>query len=184
MTTTTTINGIDVAALRGTIQAIDENPTLGAARFRSTSEWHDDRRVSTSIQDFTAAGSEHSRPQAHVIPTDLPTALLGTDQGPAPLEVALAALTSCVTTTIVAHASAKGIELEAVRVNVNGDLDLRGFLNLSDEVRKGYQQLDLSVSIRSGLSKEELETFVHSALRFSPVLDLFQCGTEILTEQL
>lgn len=175
----TTINGFDVHALRETIQTIDNSPELGEASFRSVSEWQEDRRVLSSIRTFTAAGADHDRPDAHELSTDLPTALLGTDRGPSPLELALTALTSCVTTTIVAHASARGIELDALRVQAVGNLDLRGFLDLSKDVRKGYRRLRLEVSIRGGLEQMELEEFVNSAVRFSPVLDLFQNGAAV-----
>jgi uncharacterized OsmC-like protein len=180
MTTTqpTTINGIDRDALSKTTSTIAMNPDLGRATFRSSSHWIDNRHVTTVIDQFSAAGGTHQRAARHQLDTDLPTPLMGTDVGPSPLEVALSALGSCVATTVVVHAAAKGIELDNVEVTIAGKLDLRGFLNLAD-VRTGYQRLDLKVSFQSGLAEKEVARFVESATRFSPVLDLFRRGTQV-----
>jgi uncharacterized OsmC-like protein len=180
MTTTqpTTINGIDRDALSKTTSTIAMNPDLGRATFRSSSHWIDNRHVTTVIDQFSAAGGTHQRAARHQLDTDLPTPLMGTDVGPSPLEVALSALGSCVATTVVVHAAAKGIELDNVEVTIAGELDLRGFLNLAD-VRTGYQRLDLKVTFQSGLAEEEVARFIESATRFSPVLDLFRRGTQV-----
>jgi uncharacterized OsmC-like protein len=173
-----TINGIDRAALATTISMIAKSPDLGGATFHSASHWIDDRHVTTVIDQFSAAGGAHHRAASHQIDTDLPKPLHGTDVGPSPLEVALSALGSCVATTIAVHAAAKGIELVNLEVTIAGGLDLRGFLNLAD-VRPGYQRIELNVMLRSGLAQEEVVRFVESAIRFSPVLDLFRGGTEV-----
>lgn len=178
----TSINGVDVAVLEDAVAAIEKSPELGAVRFRASSEWVHDRRVQSSIRSYRASGAEHDRPEPHRIPTDLPTGIMGTDQGPSPLELALAALTSCVATTIVAQASVQGIALQSVNVGVEGDFDLRGVLNLSDEVRKGYEQLTLAVAVRADLSDEACAAFAADAMEASPMLDLFRHGTRIRAE--
>ncbi len=175
-----TLNGIDIDSLNATLAAVGEQPELGASTFRADCRWIDSRRVATSIDAFAAAGGDHRRRNSHELRTDLPEALGGTDQGPSPLEVALSSLGSCVTTTLVVHAAAKGIALRSVNVTLSGDLDLQGFLNLAD-VRAGYQRLKLEIALDADLSAAEAARFVESGLRFSPVLDLFRHGTEVET---
>ena len=177
-TKTTSINGIDTKALHATIAAIAAQPSLGAAAFETRSDWLDDRRVRTTVDSFVAAGGRHTRPQAFEFDTDTPTALLGTDRGASPLELALTALGSCITTTLVAHAAAKGITLRAVNAHTLGDIDLRGFLNVA-KVRVGYRKLEITITIDSDMDATETQKFVHSGLQFSPVLDLFTSGTAI-----
>ena len=106
--------------------------------------------------------------------------MLGTDQGTSPLELALAALGSCIATTLVAHASAQGIALRAVNAHTTGDIDLRGFLNIA-KVRVGYGKLQVVITIDSDMDANETQAFVASGLRFSPVFDLFTAGTAIET---
>ena len=174
------LNGIDLGALQETIATVGERPELGATTFRAESHWVDSRRIATTIDSFSAGGGEHRRPAPHELLSDLPEALGGTDQGPSPLEVALAALGSCVATTLVVHAAAKGVPLRAASVKLSGELDLRGFLNLA-EVRTGYERLKLDITLDADLTDEEIASFVQSGLRFSPVLDLLRHGTEIET---
>ena len=80
----------------------------------------------------------------------------------------------------VVHAAVKGITPRSANVALSGDLDLRGFLNLA-EVRAGYQRLSVKIEVDADLPDDEIASFVESGLRFSPVLDLFRCGTEVET---
>jgi len=57
----------------------------------------------------------------HVLTTDEPEHLGGTDSGPAPHELFPAALASCVSTTIVMYARARSWEIGRVRVDVDYD---------------------------------------------------------------
>jgi|BarGraIncu00222A_1022003.scaffolds.fasta_scaffold134873_2 putative redox protein len=59
----------------------------------------------------------------HLITTDEPTALGGTDAGPAPHELLGAALASCVSTMIVMYARARDWDLDDVYVDVAYDTD-------------------------------------------------------------
>lgn len=176
----TIVNGVDVSALGETVAAIAKQPVLGATTFRSTSDWQDDRQVVTTIDDFAGGGAEHRRPSAHELITDLPEALMGTDRGPSPLELAVSALGSCIATTLVAHASSREIRLDGLRVNVSGPVDLRGMLNLAD-VRPGYAGLELEVDVSADMPEADLDQFVHETLPRSPVLDLFLNGVPVTT---
>jgi len=63
------------------------------------------------------------------------------DDGPNPVEYLLHALASCVTKSLVAHAAVRGIQLEEVESEVEGNIDLRGYLGLAKEVPKGYTDI-------------------------------------------
>jgi uncharacterized OsmC-like protein len=70
-----------------------------------------------------------------VFDLDEPPVLLGQNLGSNPVEYLLVALSGCLTTAMVAHASAKGIDLKGVESRYEGDIDLRGFLGISPEVK-------------------------------------------------
>jgi uncharacterized OsmC-like protein len=175
-----TLNGVDLLVLRGTVAAITESPELAATNFRSSSRWEDDRRVITTVDAFAAGGSEHRRPAAHAVPTDLPEGLMGSDRGPSPLELATSALGACLATTLVAHASIRGIRLEAVEVQVSGAIDLRGTLDLA-QVRPGFEGLQVTIQVESELSEDALTSFADEVVPLSPMLDLFLRGAPIAT---
>ena len=60
------------------------------------------------------------------------------------------------TTTMVYHAAVRGIKLEEVESELEGDLDLRGFFGISDEVRPGYQEIRVNFKVKT--DAENLET--------------------------
>ncbi len=99
---------------------------------------------------------------------DEPPVLLGDDNAPNPVEYVLSALAGCLTTTMAYHAAARGIEIEAVSSKLEGDLDLQGFLGLSDTVRKGFSEVRVTMRVRSEASPEALLELA----KFSPVYDI------------
>ena len=172
-------NGINVTALGQIVTTIQQQPELGASMFRSASRWDDDRRVTTTVDDFAVCGGELTRPHPHRIDTDVPTTMTGTDRGPTPTELSLGALGACIATTLVAHAAFKDIQLDSLQVKVEGDIDLRGFLGISDEVQVSCHMVRIDIQIEAALPEAQLREFVVSANRFAPVLDLYRRGTEV-----
>ena len=136
--------------------------------------------MTTTVDSFDVAGSEHRRPAPHSVLTDLPEALMGTDRGPSPLELATASLGACIATTLVAHASSRLIRLKALKVQVSGAVDLRGILKLAD-VRPGFEGLQVEIQLEADLSEEELTRFAEETLPLSPMLDLFLRGAPVAT---
>ena len=80
------------------------------------------------------------------------------------------------TTTMVYHAAVRGIELEEVESKLEGDLDLSGFMDLSDEVRPGYEEIRVNFKVKTDI--EDLER-LKELIRFSPVYDVVSKGTNV-----
>src|SRR4029077_659203 len=93
----------------------------------------------------------------HKVTVDEPPSLGGTDKGPNPVELVLAALGTCQEITYRAYAAALGVPLDGVRVELAGDLDLRGFFAVDESVRPGYQGIRGTVHLTSSASRESLE---------------------------
>jgi hypothetical protein len=83
------------------------------------------------------------------------------------------------TTTMVYHAAVRGIRLEEVESKLEGDLDLRGFLAISDEVRPGYQEIRVNFKVKT--DAENLET-LKQLIRLSPVYDVVSNGTRVIVQ--
>jgi hypothetical protein len=90
--------------------------------------------------------------------------------GANPVEFVLHALAACLTTSLVYHAAARGIHIESAESTLESDLDLRGFLGLSDTVRKGYQNIRVGFKIKSDAPAEQLRELC----KFSPVFDSYR----------
>jgi uncharacterized OsmC-like protein len=110
---------------------------------------------------------------------DEPPLLLGEDLGPNPVEYALKALAACVTTALVYHAAAKGIEIRGVESRLEGDLDLRGFLGISEDVPVGYEKIRVYFKIDADISDEEKEELIRMGEKYSPVFNTITKATPV-----
>jgi uncharacterized OsmC-like protein len=106
-----------------------------------------------------------------VFELDEPPVLLGKNLGTNPVEYLLVALSGCLTTSLIAHASAKGIEIKGVESRYEGDLDLRGFLGLSEDVKVGYENIRVYFKIDADVSEEQKEELIRMAQKYSPVFN-------------
>ncbi|UXA08080.1 OsmC family protein [Mycobacterium sp. SMC-2] len=172
MYATTTINGLDVAQIAGTIDAVTANPPLARFQFRARHEWIDGSHSRTTIKDFYGVGQEDaSRTAPFTVDSDEPPVLLGENRAPNASEYVLHALASCLTGTIVFHAAARGIALEGLEATIQGDLDAQGVLGLNDSVRPGYEKIRVTIEATGDVDDNQLAELA-SLTRYSPVLDL------------
>ncbi len=171
----TQTNGVNVDQLVGTIHAIQDNPELAQFTFRATNSWVHGGHSRTTIQGFYGAGSEDaSRTEPFVLDGDEPPVLLGENAGPNAVEVVLHALASCLAVGFIYNAAAKGIQVDALDFDMKGNIDLHGFLGLSEEVRPGYSNIELTYRVESDAPREELEALCAYVQKTSPVLDIIR----------
>ena len=163
------INGVDVDRLGETVKAIQQSPSLATSQFRATNRWINGGHNRSTIQGFYTAGQEDAtRSTPFVLDAGEPPVLLGNDEGANPVEFVLHALAACLTTSLVYHAAARGIRIESVESTLEGDLDLQGFLGLSDQVRRGYKEIRVNFTIKTNATAEQLKELT----KFSPVHDI------------
>ena len=127
------VNGVDVDVLGGTVGAIQADPGMGACRFRASNSWVDGAQNCSRVTGFYGAHQEIAHKQAFEMLADEPAILAGSDDGANPVEYLLHALASCLTTSMIAHAAVRGIKIEAMQSELEGDLDLNGFLGLNHQ---------------------------------------------------
>jgi uncharacterized OsmC-like protein len=173
------INGVAVDQLFKTIDAIKAAPVIAKFKFRLENEWLGGGHNRSTVGGFHGAGQEHVRPRAFTLDADEPPVLLGTDQGPNPVEYLLTALAACVTTAIVYHAAAKQVVIEELETTVEGTIDLRGFLGIDPSVRNGYEQIRMRYRIKTDATDEQLEELVRLGPTYSPVFDSVTKGVPV-----
>jgi len=179
MTTTKTvnrINGVDLDVLLETVKAIQADPELGRCEFRARNKWIDGAHNRTRISGFYAAKQEMSHKQTFELHADEPPMLAGEDQGANPVEHLLNALASCVTTGMVAHAAVRGIEIEELESELEGDIDLRGFLGLDPNVPKGYTNIRVNFRVKTAPENVEM---LKDLAAFSPVYNTIIDGAKV-----
>jgi len=166
------VNGVNTDQLFETIDAIKDNAAIAKFKFRARNQWEDGGLNRTTIDEFYGACESRSHENAFVFAADEPPLLLGEDRGANPVEYLLTALAACVTTSITYHGAARGIKLTRLESELEGDLDLHGFLGMSEAVRPGYEKIQVKFRIEGNASREELETLVQEAKALSPVYDV------------
>ena len=131
------------------------------------------------IATFSAATAleEGYRTQAKIREFDLtidePPVIGGTDTGPTPVELVLAALGTCQEIVYATYARIHGIPLDAVRVQAEGRVDLRGFFGVAD-IPAGFQDVTFTVEVDSPASAEEIAELVAEVNARCPVLDILR----------
>ncbi len=170
------VNGIDMETLGGTVRAIEDEPELGKCRFRASNRWTGGTRNKTMITGFYGAGQEIVHQQTFELHADEPPILAGGDDGANPVEHLLNALASCVTTSMVAHAAVRGIHIEELESELEGDIDLRGFLGLANDVPKGYTDIRIKFKVKADVDNMER---LKRLTAYSPVFNTITQGAKV-----
>jgi len=173
------VNGVNVDKIFETIDSIKDNSDIAKFRFKATNKWVKGGENRTTINEFYGACKTHTRSKPFEFVKDEPPVLLGEDHGANPVEYALSALAGCLTTSLVYHAAAKGIKIDQVESTLEGNLDLRGFLGMDENIRNGYESIQVNFKIKSDASKEQLEELVQLAKKRSPVCDIISNPTPV-----
>ena len=176
-------NGVDTATLFATLDAIKATPEIATFRFRAHNHWIDGSHNRSTIQGFYAAGQEDaSRAEPFTIDAGEPAILLGSDTGANPAEALLHALAACLTTSLVYVAAARGVRLTEVSSTLEGSMDVRGALGLSDDVRNGFDNIRVSFRIKGDAPEEKLREVAMRAQARSAVFDMVTNGVPVTVD--
>lgn len=170
------VNGVDLETLMGTVGAVKADPGLGVCRFRASNAWLGGNHNRSTVTGFYGARQEMAHRQVFTMDADEPAILAGNDEGANPVEHLLHALASCLTTSMVAHAAVRGIRIEALESELEGDLDLNGFLGLDPNVPKGYTAIRAKFRIKA--DPRDM-TAIRELAKFSPVFNTLTMGTTV-----
>ncbi|MDO9411353.1 MAG: OsmC family protein [Pseudolabrys sp.] len=173
------MNGVDTPNLLATISAVGAQPDLAKFKFRARGRWVTGTQSEVTMHGFFGAGGEHT----HVVPYraagDHPAVLCGADAAPTPVEWVLHALASCLIGGIGNISAARGIKLDKADVTIEGDIDLRGILGLSKDVRNGFQGIRVAIAIEGGAPPEKLKDIAMQAKARSAVFDMLTNGAPV-----
>jgi uncharacterized OsmC-like protein len=175
-------NGVDTATLFATLNAVKQAPEAAKFQFRAHNQWVSGTHNRGTIADYFGVGEERSHERTFVFDADHPAILVGQDHGPTPTEFLLHALAACLTAGIANIAAARRIKLTEVRSTVTGDIDLNGILGLNPDVRNGYQQITVHLTIKGDAPAETLRELVEQSRARSAVYDSVTNGVPVAIE--
>ncbi len=154
---TTPANDVDIQAVAGLAGKIQAEPHVADTTWSAQVRWDRGFRSHATIRDFAP------------ITSDEPTSLGGTDTGPNPVEQLLGALGNCLAVGYAANATAAGITIDDLRIDLEGDLDLHTFLGLDPDGNAGYSQLRVQVHLDSDATPQQLDDLHQTVVGTSPV---------------
>ncbi len=160
------INGIDTAALRETVNAVSKDPAKGMTHWKVDSQWRGGTRSDTRVTGCVIGDKQVAKD--FTIKVDEPLELCGTNQYANPQEYLLASLNACMMVGYSALCALEGIELTDLRIVTEGEIDLRGFLGISPDVKPGYDQLKYVVHISGNGTLEQFEKIHQTVMATSP----------------
>ena len=170
------LNGVNVATVSELVKDVTADPELAKCKFHIKNNWITSGQNQTKVDSFYAAKQENSHETPFTMNADEPPLLAGHGKDANPVEYLLHALVSCLTTTLVYHAAVRGIKIEKLESETQGDLDIRGFLGISKEVRCGYQNISVNFKVKT--DAENIDT-LKSLSKLSPVFDVISSGTNV-----
>jgi len=169
-------NGFDIEIVQALVEGVKKQPEMGKAILSANVNWKTGFFTEGLVKDFIAGGVkfDKSRSKPFVILQDHPPEFGGgSNRGAAAGELLLATLGHCITSSFASSATMMGIQLESIRTEVEGHLDMQGMLGLPQPgaVRPGFQEFKVRYYVKSKAPREQLEKAAKMGEALSPVRD-------------
>jgi putative redox protein len=161
-------NGFNLEEFQAMVAAVQQEPDLGKLTFRASYAWKDGFAGDTQLETIEQLGQPIQR--RFTLPGDHPPELLGHDYGPSSVETLMAALGSCIAGTYAKEATARGIDIDGIDIELEAKVDLNGFLQLAP-VRPGPSGIRAKVRVKSGTDDVTLTELCEATKKASPVYD-------------
>jgi uncharacterized OsmC-like protein len=162
----TVVNGINVDDLFLLIDDVKRDPAKGKTNWHVTTTWQGQARSRSEIGSYEI-GAEKV-PRRFSIDIDEPRELGGSNSFANPQEHLIAALNACMTVGYVAQCAVRGITLESLAIETDGEIDLRGFLGIDPAVPQGYENLSYTVRIKGNGTREQFAEVHKAVMATSP----------------
>lgn len=153
-------NGVDLDVFNATVNAVKDDPKKGATAWKVSTKWKGGLKTEATLRNFK-------------LNFDEPEAVAGTDTTVSPHETVLACYGACLTVGMAINAGLNGIKLKNVEVELEGHIDLPGFLGLAGlkglQDLPGYHTVKAVVKVESDAGKEAVKKVFNHVVKYSPV---------------
>jgi uncharacterized OsmC-like protein len=160
------VNGINVDALTALRTRVKQDASQGKTTWRVTTTWQGQTRSRADVSGFAIGGAEV--PRRFSFDIDEPYELGGSNACANPQEYLIAALNACMTVGYVAQCALRGITLTQLKIETEGEIDLRGFLEIDPTVPPGYKSLSYTVRLRGDGTPEQFAEIHAAVMATSP----------------
>lgn len=163
---TNELNGWNLDRMNEAIDGVRDQPEAGRLTWRSRLSW--DGGFGADVRTCAIEQLGEVMERRFTLRGDHPPELLGHNTGPTAIETLLAALGSCLAGTFAAQATARGVAIESLEVDLEGAIDLNGFFGLRP-VPPGLSDLRVAFRVESDADDETLREILAAAKAHSPV---------------
>jgi uncharacterized OsmC-like protein len=162
----TSVNGFDLNQTQQLVDAIAENATNGIVKFQVHSTWTGGPSSSTQVTSWELGDQRFAR--NFTIQADEPQELGGSNSAPNPQELFMAGCNACFIATYAALCALQGIKLEKLEVETKGQLDLRGFFQMDESVKPGYEEMGYTLRVKGDATLEQFNAIHQMMMTISP----------------
>ena len=156
ISTSATLNHVDLDAVSGLVQAIRDRPAAASTNWSAEVRWNGGFRSEARVRSFAP------------VPSDEPEALGGADTAPNPVEQLLGSLGNCLAVGYAANATVAGIAIRDLRIELTGDIDLHAFLGLG-EGHAGFDDIRVAVHLDADAPPDAVKALHDKVIGSSPV---------------
>jgi uncharacterized OsmC-like protein len=162
------LNGVDLRRVASVTRGYRDDPDSGRKRFDATVTWLGGYRTSARLGPYQG------------VVGDEPEELAGSGSGPTPEEMLLAAVGQCLIVGLAGRATARGIRIDELAVDVEGRANLTAAYGV-EKGNPGFDAIDVNVRISADADRAGLEALVEDALRLAPVPNTVQRAVPVRT---
>lgn len=159
------LNNINISGLSEFTHEVMNSPIEGKAKYGVELNWISGTRSTVKTKNMQLG--EHKLVRDFEFEIDEPNQLLGINCAPNPAEYLLGGLAGCMAVTFLAGATALEIGVESLKLEIDGDLDLKGFLGLSD-VNPGFPELKYTFHVKGSGTQEQYQKLLERVTKHSP----------------
>jgi uncharacterized OsmC-like protein len=150
------LNQVDLGAVGALAEKIRQRPSAAHTTWSAEVRWTGAYRSEAAVRTFEPIAS------------DEPRGMGGTDSAPNPAEQLLAALGNCLAVGYALNASAAGITIRSLRIDVDGDLDLHPLLGLAGG-HAGFSAIRVAVHLDTDAGEDAVAELHAKVAATSPV---------------
>ncbi|HZJ86725.1 MAG TPA: OsmC family protein [Erysipelothrix sp.] len=120
--------------------------------------------------------------RGHKILIDEPASAGGQDTGMTPVELLLSSLGACKCIVAYAYAGFHKIDLQDIRVELEGDFDPDGYMGKNKDAKIGFSEIRSKIYVKSSSDEEDIKKFIEFVDKTCPVADTLSNPAALKTE--
>lgn len=174
------LNNINIAGLSEYVNEVKEENIQGKASYGVALHWESGTKSTVSTKNMILG--KHKLIRDFQFTIDEPNQLLGVNCAPNPAEYMLGGMAGCMAVTFMAGATAMNIEIDQLKIEIDGELDLQGFLGLNTEVNPGFPELKYIFHVKGNGTQQQYEKLMERVTRHSPNYNTIKNEVKLIGE--